>query len=209
MKEKELTIKSYKELLEKKRNQNKPYSLKSVHKHVNFASRKFSTIWSNWWGGETPPSMEVDLVLIFEDIKRAHDEALIVGVEAEYVETLKKNFFVGIDQIIAFSLFGFDGLCFWHCFSEEIPDEGIESYVNAVKEIFGGFDLPIFYLATKIKPENKFECFAPMRLRGNQEIDYLIDWLRNYCDEHRNPILKSTIVKNRRKTLKTLFRLPV
>lgn len=209
MKVKELTKKSYNELLEKKRNQNKPYSLKSVHKDVNFGSRKFSSIWSNWWGGETPPSMEVDLVLIFEDIKRAHDEALIVGVEAEYVKTLKKNFFVGIDQIIAFSLFGFDGLCFWHCFSEEIPDEGIESYVNAVKEIFGGFDLPIFYLATKIKPENKFECFAPTRLRGNQEIDHLIDWLRNYCDEHRNPILKSTIVKNRRKTLKTLFRLPV
>ena len=123
MKVKELTKKSYNELLEKKRNQNKPYSLKSVHKNVNFASKKFSTIWSNWWGGETPPNMEVDLVLIFEDIKRAHDEALIVGVEAEYIKTLKKNFFVGIDQIIAFSLFGFDGLCFWHFFSEEIPSD--------------------------------------------------------------------------------------
>ena len=204
MNEKELITKIYHEL-----KQDKPNRLKLVDKHVNFASKKFRELWSRWYKGETPPNIEIDLVLIFEDIKEEHDEALIIAIEAKYIKTLQKNFFEGVDQIMAYSLFGFDGLCLWHLFSEEISDEDIEAYVNAVNEIFKAFELPIFYLATKIKPENKFECFAPIRQPEDKKIDYLISWARNHCDECRNPVLKSDIARKRRKTLKTLFKLPI
>lgn len=172
------------ELLEQQ--ENKPYG--RAYRHINLASKDFQGIWYGWWKGETPPKLEVDMVFAFEDTENLLDNALIIATEVKFFQNTKRNFFEGIQQAMAFSIFGFDGLVLWHIFSEKLDEKTIKNYVKATQEIIGGFGLPIFYLATKITNQFKFKCFAPSQTYEH-EIDYLVSWMRGYCMEKRNPLL--------------------
>ena len=130
---------------QKKEQENKPYWLKSIYAHINLASKDFQGIWSGWWKGETPPKLEVDMVFVFEDTKNVLDNALMVATELKFFQDItKRNFFEGIQQAMAFSIFGFDGLALWHIFSEKLDEKIIKNYVEATQEIINGFGLPIY-----------------------------------------------------------------
>ena len=188
--------------------------LRKVYKHKNIATKKFQQIWSEWWKGVIPPRTEIDLILVFEDPIQLIDKALVGCTEVEYFSSKdisKKNFFEGLQQAIAFAIFGFDGLSLWHVFSGDVRDEIIENNSNTLEELIRGFKLPIFYLATKILDEKelKLKCFKPWRLE--RTVDYFIDslnshWMRR---ENRNPLLQNSEIKDRRRVVKTLLRIPV
>jgi hypothetical protein len=124
----------------------------------------------------------------------------------------KKNFYEGLQQVLAFSIFGFDGLCLWHMFATEIEENAILNYANAMGELISGFKLPIFYLTTKILDEKelRMKCFKPSQI-AEEGVEYFIDWLNSYWmyEENRNPRLKDSEIKNRRKILKVLLKIPV
>jgi len=206
-------------LNQKKEQENKPYWLKKAYSHVNLASKNFQGIWSGWWKSKTPPKLEVDMIFVFEDIGNILDNALMVATEVKFFqEDTKRNFFEGLQQVMAFSLFGFDGLALWHIFSEKIDDSVINSYAQAMQEIIRGYELPIFYLATKLSNEFIFKIFEPAQIE-KQEIDYLIAWIGNFCNDenNRNPLLFHDLplgphpeeIKKRRNTLKVLLKIPV
>ncbi|HID29511.1 MAG TPA: hypothetical protein EYP19_05845, partial [Desulfobacterales bacterium] len=100
-------------------------SSKVVYSHVNLATKGFENVWRVWWSGELPPKLEVDLIFAFEDIYREIDEALLVGVEVKYFKLDKRgrialNFYEGLQQALAYTLFGFDGVSLWHVFHSDL-----------------------------------------------------------------------------------------
>ncbi|MEG9193860.1 MAG: hypothetical protein V6S10_00825 [Candidatus Methanoglobus sp.] len=157
--------------------------LRGVYKNKNLSTKDFQDIWSEWWKGNLPPRTEVDMILVFEDPMEALDKALIGCIEIEYFsikDITKENFYEGLQQVLAFSIFGFDGLCLWHMFSPEIEENVIVNYANTMRELISGFNLPIFYLATKILDEKelRMKCFEPSQIEGG--VEYFIDWLNSY-----------------------------
>jgi hypothetical protein len=189
--------------------------LRGVFKNKNLSTKEFQAIWSEWWKGRLPPRTEVDMILVFEDPWEVLDKALIGCIEIEYFsikDMAKKNFYEGLQQVLAFSIFGFDGLCLWHIFSTEIEENAILNYANAMGELISGFKLPIFYLTTKILDEKelRMKCFKPSQI-AEEGVEYFIDWLNRYWmyEENRNPRLKDSEIKNRRKILKVLLKIPV
>jgi len=223
-KETELVGNLYQAIIQKKEQENKLYSLKKTYKHLNLASRNFQGIWSSWWEGGTPPKLEVDMIFVFDDIERLLDGALIIATEVKFFhDANKRNFYEGLQQVLAFTIFGFDGLSLWHLFSEEMDDNEIRSHVGATNEILKGFELPVFYLAAKIADEDKlsFKSFAPSELSGGQEIDFFIDWMSHHFTttgkESRNPLLFTSKplgpyfeeIRKRRNTLKVMLQIPV
>lgn len=150
-----------------------------------------------------------------EDPIEIIDEALIGCVEFEYFSSKdigRKNFYEGLQQAMAFAVFGSDDLSLWHIFSAEIEDQIIENYGDAVEELLKGFKLPVFYLATKILNEERLtlRCYKPWKIEG-RVADYFIDSLNRYWMErkNRNPPLQDSKIKQRRKVVKTLLRIPI
>lgn len=211
-------VKELRKILEQKKEQeNKPYWLKRVYSHVNLATKDFQGIWSGWWEGETPPKLELDMIFVFEDIKKVNDDALIVATEIKFFRDIaKRNFFEGLQQALAYSLFGFDGLALWHIFSEEVDDKIVKNYAKATNDIIKGFELPIFYLSAKISNQSKFISFAPSQT-SEQDLDYFVKWMENSCRDKRNCLLFKNIplgpnseeIKKRRNTLKVMLKIPV
>jgi hypothetical protein len=202
------------ELILKEKELGKHGWLRGVYKNKNLSTKEFQDIWSGWWKGKLPPRTEVDIILVFEDPMEVLDKALIGCIEIEYFsikDITKKNFYEGLQQVLAFSIFGFDGLCLWHTFSPEIEEKVIENYANTMGELINGFKLPIFYLAVRILDEKelRMKSFRPLHLE--EKVEYFIGWLNSYwlVKENRNPLLKDNEIKNRRKILKILLKIPV
>ena len=202
------------ELILKEKELGKHGWLRKVYKNKNLSTKEFQGIWSEWWKGVLPPRTEVDMILVFEDPIEVLDKALIGCIEIEYFsikDIAKKNFYEGLQQALAFSIFGFDGLSLWHVFSPEIEENIINNYANTMGELVNGFRLLIFYLAVKIldDKELRMKCFKPLQLE--EKVEYFIDWLNSYWikEENRNPLLGNDEIKNRRKMLKMLLKIPV
>jgi len=206
-------IKNERELVRKLKalfEEQKSTGLKKIFIHTNLATKKFRDIWSEWWKGDIPPQLEVDMIPVFEDIK-GPDRVLIIGIEVKFFKGKTKSFCDGLQQILSFGLFGFDSLVLWHIFSEKVENRSINAYVRPVKEIVEGFNLPIVYFATKLIETDKFEFFAPWEFYSSKTVDanYLLVSLRNYCNEKRNLLLDQAKVEKRKKMLKILLKIPV
>jgi hypothetical protein len=194
-------------------------SPKVVYSRVNLATKGFEDVWRVWWSGELPPKLEVDLVLAFEDIHCEIDDALLVGVEVKYFKLdqggkITSNFYEGLQQALAYTLFGFDGVSLWHTFHSNLPDETVRSYSQAMKRLIDEFKLPVFYLATRLIPQGnaiRLECFAPAPLLEPMGLDYFVRWMKNYFTdkEMRNPMRQDREVLRRRNSIKALFQIPV
>lgn len=204
MTENDLVSQFYRSLKEKK-----PDPLKSFYKHVNFRNKRFREIWKGWWEDEVPPQVEVDFVLVFSDHKHAVDDALIVAVEVKYFDSPKKNFYEGIQQALAFSIFGFDNLLLWHTFAEDSNEARTTASVEATQRLIEGLKLPVTYFATKVLDNGLLKCLSPVNMDTPNELDYVIGWVRNCCNDCRNPLLGSEVIKRRRSTLKAMLRIPV
>lgn len=194
-------------------------SPKVVYKRVNLAAKKFEDVWKIWWRGELPPKLEIDLVLAFEDLKREIDEALLVGVEVKYFKLNKEgrislNFYEGLQQALAYTLFGFDAISLWHVFHNDLSDETVRIHSQTMKWLIDKFKLPVFYLATQLArqgDEIRLRCFAPVSLSKPVGLDYVVRWMKNYFldEKNRNPARQDREVERRRSTIKTLLGIPV
>ena len=189
--------------------------LRKVYKRKNLSTKEFQQVWADWWKGMVPPRLEVDLILASEDPIEVIDKTLVGCVELEYFSSKdigRKNFCEGLQQAMAFAVFGFDGLSLWHIFSRNVGDQIIENYGKTVEELIKGFKLPIFYLATKILNEEKLvlKCYKPWKL-DEQSVDYFIDSLIGYWMErgNRNPLLEDNKIRDRRKVVKTILKIPI
>ena len=190
---KEIGEKQLLDLLKRIFEEKKPPTLKNVFAKVNLATKQFKDIWSSWWEGELPPRQEIDLIFTFLD----SGEVSLIGVEVEYFKNDRKNPYKGLEQALAFSLFGFDSLVLWHIFAPELENKIIENYVKTVRELLEGFNLPLVYFATKFS-ENKFEFFSPFSSSLQYEAMDVLSSLLDYCKEKRNPILYKEEVRQRR-----------
>jgi hypothetical protein len=214
------------ELIIKEKELGKHELLRKVYKNKNLSTKEFQDIWAEWWKGRLPPRTEVDIILAFEDQMEVLDKALIGCMEIEYFSIkknkIKKNFYAGLQQILAFSIFGFDGLCLWHVFSPDIEENVIENYAKAMGELIYGYKLPIFYSAAKILDEKELRMisFYPLQLKegkvillqvDEEKIDHFINMLNKHWmkKENRNPRLEDNEVRNRRNLLKMLLKIPL
>ncbi len=203
--EKQVVRNLYDDLMNKK-----PSGLKMAYKHVNLASRNFEEIWKGWWSAKSPPELEVDLILVYEDYQKHIDNAFIIAVEAEFFNSkTKKNFYIGLNQAMAFGILGFDALVLWHIFSHDLDESFIRNSVEAAKEVIESYKLPITYFATMLKADNKLQAFAPLESSMDSDIDHIISWMRNVCDNNRNPSLSSEAIRKRRNVIKVMLKIPV
>jgi hypothetical protein len=205
----------------KKRN---AYSgLKTSYSHVNLARKSYEEIWQKWWPKKLPPRTEVDLILAYEDHKKLIDDAFLQAFEFKhFTKEDPGNFYYGLDQILAFGIFGFDGLVLWHLF-EDVDQEIAQSFATTMKEIIEGLSLPVVYFASDVTKDLRFKCWEPARgLQG--DLVYMISWIRNFFDQdvtrrYRNPLLftdklpahranLSEEIRRRRRTLKTMLKIP-
>lgn len=194
-------------------------SPKAVYKRVNLATKGFEDVWQVWWSGALPPRLEVDLVLAFEDVHRDIDEALLVGVEVKYFRLDKRgkitwNFYEGLQQALAYALFGFDGISLWHAFHSDLPDETVRSYSQAMKRLIDELKLPVFYLATRLAPQGdmtRLQYFAPTSRDEAVGLDHVARWMQHYFTgkETRNPMRQDHEVRRRRSSIKALLQIPV
>lgn len=173
--------------------------VKRIFTHFNLGTSKFEELWKDWWEKETPPRLEVD-----------SDGIIVPGVEVKYFRE-KEKFYYGIEQTMAYSLFGFDSIVLWHIFDESMESHIIEGYVKAMAEIMKGFDLPFVYFATKMHEDMKFEFFHPSKFYSSQKLDIVsvLERLREVCKEARSPLLENDEVRKRKRVLKTILRIPV
>jgi hypothetical protein len=194
-------------------------SPKVVYKRVNLATKRFEEVWKVWWTRELPPKLEVDFILAFEDLQREIDEALLVGIEVKYFKPnqgsrIRMNFYEGLQQALAYTLFGFDGISLWHVFYKGLSDETVRSYSQATKRLIDEFKLPVFYLATRLVTEGdeiRLEYFAPAFVTQPMGLDYAVRWMGNYFmdKKNRNPMRQDREIGRRRSTIKTLLGIPV
>lgn len=156
---------------EVKRNRDKISSLTRVcrgNKAVSQLIRQMGREWrrEELWGEEEIPDVKPDLIFVFGNI--VTEEALIVTVEIKYFRKDEKGkisaFYEGLQQTMAYAVFGFDGIALWQIFSEEVSDKVVEFYAKEVQELVKGFRLPLFNLAAKLIGEVKLRCFAPWQL---------------------------------------------
>ena len=180
--------------------------VKRIFTHFNLGTSKFEELWKDWWEKETPPRLEVDMIFVFADSV----DIIVPGIEVKYFRE-KEKFYYGIEQTMAYSLFGFDSIVLWHIFDESMENQVIEGYVKAMAEIIKGFDLPFVYFATKMHGEMKFEFFFPRQFYSSQKLDIVsvLERLKEVCKEARNPLLENDEVRKRKRVLKTILRIPV
>jgi hypothetical protein len=181
--------------------------LKKVFIHVNLATKGFKEIWKQWWEGEVPPRMEVDIIPVFEN----EQKLLIPAIEVKYFKSGERKFCEGLQRSLSFGLFGFDSLVLWHIFSEEMKNKEVEGLVGPTRELIEGFRLPVVYFATKLIGKEMFEFFAPVKLYSSKPegAHYFLTWLSNCCNEVRNPLLEKEEVEKRKKLLKVLLKIPL
>lgn len=199
---------------ENKRKENKLQSLRQWRTHLNLANLGFDEVWNRWCSNQAPPKLEVDLLCVFPGLGSASDEAFLIAVEMKYFDRASKgNFFSGFDQVLAFSLFGFDGLSLWHLFSGDVDEKIIRGYASGAKEITQAYKLPLFYLAAKVGDdlqELQFSSYAPAETTGG--IDSYLEWMWNHLRDMRNPLLESdeigTEIRKRRRTIKAMLKIP-
>lgn len=179
--------------------------VKKIFTHFNLGTTKFEELWKDWWERETPPRMEVDMISVFVD-----SDVVIAGIEVKYFRE-KEKFYYGLEQTMAYSLFGFDSVVLWHIFDERIENDVIEGYVKAMAEIMRGFDLSFIYFATKIYEDMKFEFFFPKQFYSSQRLDIenVLRRMNEKCKEMRNPLLENDEVRRRKGVLKTILKVPV
>lgn len=184
-------------------------NLLDLRVHENLATGPFKKIWIPWYTKKSPPRLEADLILVFKEHKPPFEKALIVAVEVKYFHGQYQRFFVGIQQTLAFSLLGFDGLSLWHIFSEKVNENQIKKKANAALEIIDGFSLPIFYIAFQ-KIGQKLNFVRPFKLSGLSDPNSLVYHVSSFfADErNRNPLLSNSEVKKRRNALKVLLGIP-
>lgn len=180
--------------------------VKKIFTHFNLGTSKFEELWKDWWEKETPPRMEVDMIFVFAD----SDGIIMPGVEVKYFRE-KEKFYYGIEQTMAYSLFGFDSIVLWHIFDGRMENHVIEGYVKAMAEIIKGFDLPFVYFATKIYEGMEFEFFSPRQFYSSQKLDIVsvLGRMKERCKEASNPLLENDEVRKRKRVLKTILRIPV
>lgn len=194
-------------------------SPKVVYRRVNLATKGFEDVWQVWWSGALPPKMEVDLILAFEDVYCEIDEALLVGIEVKYFKLNKKgritsNFYEGLQQALAYALFGFDGISLWHVFHSDLSDETVRSYSQAMQRLINDFKLPMFYLATRLAAQGdiiRLQYFAPTYRDEAVGLDHVAQWMKHYFmdKERRNPMRQDREVQWRRSSIKALLQIPV
>jgi len=184
--------------------------LKKVYINVNLAKRRFHELWAEWWESEVSPRLEIDMIPVFEDVRKLK-EVFIPGVEVEFFKDKTKTFVDGLQQALSFGLFGFDSLVLWHVFPEKMEGKSIEQHVRHAKEIIEGLNLPVVYFATRLTEQDRFEFFAPWSFYSSMSMDanYLLTNLRKCCDEKRNPLLYKEEVEKRKKMLKVLLKIPI
>ncbi|OQX85276.1 MAG: hypothetical protein B6D55_07635 [Candidatus Omnitrophica bacterium 4484_70.2] len=180
--------------------------VKRIFTHFNLGTSKFEELWKDWWEKETPPRLEVDMIFVFADSV----DIIVPGIEVKYFRE-KEKFYYGIEQTMAYSLFGFDSIVLWHIFDESMENQVIEGYVKAMAEIIKGFDLPFVYFATKMHEDMKFEFFFPRQFYSSQKLDIVsvLERMKEKCKKARNPLLENDEVRKRKRVLKTILRIPV
>jgi hypothetical protein len=203
-------LKAVERAIEEKQSKNQLQSLRQWRTHLNLANLGFDDVWERWYAGQVPPKLEVDLLCVFPDVGSASDEVLLIGVEMKHFDRFTRgNFFSGFDQVLAFSLFGFDGLSLWHLFSGDIDEGIVIGHSSGASEIVERYRLPLFYLAATVGDDLQdlqFTSFHPAETSG--DIAYYLEWMWNHARDRRNPLLDSDDVKKRRRTIKAMLKIP-
>jgi len=185
--------------------ENKIFSLKKIFVKINLSTKEFREIWSSWWEEEIPPRQEVDLILVFAN---SIEKIRIVGIEVKYFKDKGRSPYSGLDQVLSFSLFGFDSLVLWHIFSPNLENTLIENHKKPIMELIDGLNLPITYIATKIFEDNIFELFAPISISSKYDVNSLLIYLENLIKNKQNPLLFNEEIGRRRKVLKIILKIP-
>ncbi len=149
------------------------------------------------------PLIETDLILIFEDYREIIDKNLIIAIEVKYFPPKKeidldkqlRQAYREFGQPLRNLIYGFDSIMLWHIFHEKVEDEKIKSYTNTVNKTINKLCLPMLYFATKLL-DDKFKFYQPWNIDYNN-IEYVLNYIKNSCAEKRNPLTTEEIEKYR------------
>ena len=188
--------------------------LKCVHKGRSTSKDSFKGLLTKFFGKHAPEFLvEPDLILVFDDYKEIIDEYIIIGVEFKYfraegaVKKKLRQAFRMLGQPLRYLAFGFDSAVLWHVFSHDFNVELAKAYSDLIQEVIDLLELPLVYFSTIIKPDNKFDILVPSEI-NNTSLEYAIRYLRNLCDDTRNPSINKKTIIERRRVLKVIINLP-
>lgn len=139
------------------------YDLMRIERRVPLKSRGLGEIFESWHRFKVPFEPEIDLALVFRDVNKIVDDALIIAVEVKYFsgeiqgKRSKRRFSSGLGQAMSYGSMGVDGISLWHIFSETVDDDTIKRYFWAMNEVLTVFDIPLLYCSMRQKADANFQ----------------------------------------------------
>jgi len=192
-------------------NKDKPWNLRRVRSRVNLFYEGFKNDIEKWYGKDNIQTLEMDLLFGFESLPKhldpnVIDDTTLVAAEVKFFKELRKRHFrEGIEQSLAYALFGPDKLCLWHLFSNDIKNERVQEFTSAANELIEGLKLPIIYIAGKISNEEKMLIKGVYSSVNDYESE-LKSFIHPLSEARkRNPLLANEKVRKRREILKALL----
>lgn len=170
---------------------------------INLASIRFQEFWKEWWDSNLIPQLEIDFILVLEEEVPDLGKPCLLGVEVKYFRSnIKMNFYEGLDQSLAYLRVGLDKSALLHIFHPEFPNELVEKYSKAMEVLVRGLELPIAYVACRIKSlENlgKFTLYTYYSHPTQADVTLIVHFLKR---SPINPLLKHILYNDEVKLLR-------
>jgi hypothetical protein len=169
------------------------YGLRKIEKGSILKKKEFREIVEKWYARKILwPLIEPDLIFVFEDyLNKRGDRNLIAAVEIKFFK-LSKNLdkelrqaYREFGQPLRNLIYGFDSVCLWHVFDENISEGKIKDYTTLIWDTIERLKLPQSYFATTLSSD-KIKIFKPWEIVSN-DIDYIIRSFKGMLENKQTP----------------------
>ena len=93
---------------------------------------------------------DIDILFLRVDEKKVRAaEIKFFNMESDY------SFYEGIDEALAYLLFGFDFVSLWHYFYQDFPEDRLRAYATRARRLIVKLKLPISYRCSRVFLRNQ------------------------------------------------------
>lgn len=103
-------------------------------------SKKFIDYWNSQYEGIPPPVQpDIDLLVIRGNFW--------IGIELKFIPAASGKFptYLGLEQTLALLRFGFDRVCLWHCYSNQLNEEEVARRLRETENLIQKTKLPLSF----------------------------------------------------------------
>lgn len=160
---------------------------------------------------EPPISAEIDLIFIHTIYRPPFSSGFLPqAVEIKYFRNqngkIKLPYYAGLDQILAYLKFGFQGTRLWHFFDHEMQNES-DRYIRYMRDLLDKTQLPLpiyydYYLIKKEDKKKDFDIhnFASYRVKSNVA--------NPYYNEEKSAFIRKFIIDEMEASFKSIVNSP-